>query len=114
VIFASVAATGAGIGVAVEQATHHSGLTRLEAAFTLTVPVCTYLTGVWALHAPYKPPSPLRNFGVPIADALILASGATPQPVLATGIVLALLLIVTLAHASGSERASEQMAEQHE
>jgi low temperature requirement protein LtrA len=115
VIFASVAATGAGIGVAVEQVTHHSGLTKLEAAFTLTVPVCTYLTGVWALHAPYKAPSRLRNFGVPIADALILASSATPQPVLATGIALAVLLTVTLAHASDrSETASEQVAEQSE
>jgi low temperature requirement protein LtrA len=98
-IFASVAATGAGLAVAVDQVTHHSALTKFEAAFTFTVPVCAYLTAAWALHAPFKPASWLRNFGVPIADALILASSATPQPVLATGIVLAALLTVTLAHA---------------
>jgi low temperature requirement protein LtrA len=97
-IFASVAATGAGLAVAVDQVTHHSGLTKLEAGFTFTAPVCIYLTGVWALHAPHKPASWLRNLGVPIADALILASSATPQPVLATGVILAALLTVTLAH----------------
>jgi low temperature requirement protein LtrA len=113
-IFASVAATGAGLAVAVDQVTHRSGLTRLEAAFTLTAPVCTYLTAAWALHAPYKEPSRLRSFGVPIADALILASSATPQPVLGTGIVLAVLLAVTLAHRTlESEKAPGEMAEQN-
>ena len=85
VIFASVAATGAGLAVAVDQVTHHSGLTKLEAAFTLTVPVCTYLTGVWALHAPYKPQAGCGTSESRSPTRSILASSATPQPVLATG-----------------------------
>jgi hypothetical protein len=34
----------------------------------------------------------MRSFAVPIAPALILASSATPYPVLATGLVLVVLV----------------------
>jgi low temperature requirement protein LtrA len=97
VVFASVAATGAGLAVSVDQITHHSRLTHLQTGFAITVPVALYLTAVWALHSPYKRPSLLRNFGVPAAVVVVLGCSATPQPVLATGIVLSLLLAVTIA-----------------
>jgi low temperature requirement protein LtrA len=92
VIFAAAAATGAGLAVAVDEAARRSRLTRLETGFVSTTPVALYLVAVWALHAPYKPASWLRNWGPPVAVVLVLASSATPQPVLATGIVLATLV----------------------
>jgi len=97
VVFASVAATGAGLALAVDDATHHSRLTHLQTGFAITVPVAVYLGAVWALHAPYKPPSLLRNFGAPAAVIVVLGSSVTPQPVLATGIVLSFLLAMTIA-----------------
>jgi low temperature requirement protein LtrA len=105
VVFASVAATGAGLAVSVDQITHHSRLTHLETGFAITVPVALYLSAVWALHAPYKPPSLLRNFGAPAAVIVVLSCSATPQPVLATGIVLSLLLVLTIAGRARATRA---------
>jgi low temperature requirement protein LtrA len=93
-VFAGVAATGAGLLVALDQVTHRSGLTRLEAGFTVTVPVSVYLLVVWALHAPYKRPGPMRSFVVPVGVAAILGVSATGQPVLATGLLLVLLVAV--------------------
>ena len=95
-IFASAAATGTGIAIATDQVSHHSHLTHFETALCVTVPVSVYLTVAWALHAPYKPPSLFRNWSVPVAVVLILASSATSQPVLVTGILLIVLLALTL------------------
>ena len=50
-VFASAAATGAGIALAVDQATHHSTLSDTQAGLAVTVPVAVYLLVVWALHA---------------------------------------------------------------
>ncbi len=88
-VFAGAAATGAGLAVAVDQATHHSELTDTQAGFALTVPVTMYVLAVWLLHIRYKTPSTLRNVGAPTAAALILASSFTSEPVLLSGLVLA-------------------------
>jgi low temperature requirement protein LtrA len=92
VVFASAAAAGAGLAVAVDQATHHSKLTDTQAGFAITVPVTVYLLAVWALHYATKTPGPMKTYAVPIGGVLVLASGFTPQPVLGTGLVLAALI----------------------
>jgi low temperature requirement protein LtrA len=96
-VFAGAAATGTGLTVAIDQVDHHSRLTHLEAGFAITAPVALYVLVVWALHARAKPPGPVRNFAVPVGVALILGSSVTPQPVLLSGIVLALLVAVGVA-----------------
>jgi low temperature requirement protein LtrA len=88
-VFAAAAATGVGLSVAVDQVGHHSTLTDVQAALTLTVPVAVYLLSVWALHASAKPPGPLRTYASPVAATLILATSWTPEPVLLTGAVMA-------------------------
>jgi hypothetical protein len=95
-VFLSAAAVGAGLAVAVDQVTHHSELSHLQAALALTVPAAAYLLTVWALHVRYKPPSLLRNYAVPITAALILASAGTPQPALITGGLLAALVVINV------------------
>ena len=92
VVLASAAAVGAGLAVAVDQATHHSALTDIQAGFALTVPVMVFVLTVWALHYTVKTPGPLRAFAVPAAAVLVLASTFTPESVLATGAVLATLI----------------------
>ena len=88
-VFTSAAAAGAGLAVAVDQATHHSKLTDVQAGFAITVPVTVFLLTVWALHYATKTPGPMRTYAVPAGVALILASSFTPEPVLGTGVVLA-------------------------
>ncbi|MGO9874675.1 MAG: low temperature requirement protein A [Acidimicrobiia bacterium] len=94
VVFASAAAVGAGLAVAVDQVTHHSRLTDQQAGLAVTVPAAVFLLAVWALHARYKHTGRVRTFAVPVTAALVLVSSVTPQPVLATGVVLAALVVV--------------------
>jgi low temperature requirement protein LtrA len=109
-IFASAAATGTGLAIAADQVAHHSQLTSVEAALCVTVPVSIYLTVAWALHAPYKPPSLFRDWSVPVAVVLILATSATGQAVLVTGILLTLLLVLTVVFRVGKSSAAAEPA----
>jgi low temperature requirement protein LtrA len=107
VVFASAAATGAGIALAVDQAAGHSALSDPQAALAVTIPVCAYLLAVWALHARDKQPGPLRSFAVPVSATLVLASTLTPEPVLVTGIVMAgLVAVAVVVHDRETERAA--------
>lgn len=92
VLFAAVAAAGAGIEVAVDHATGHTALAGWQAHAALTVPVAVYLLGVWALFAPFKQPGPMRTFGAPVAAVLILATTGLDEAPLATGAVCAVLV----------------------
>jgi low temperature requirement protein LtrA len=96
-VFAAAAAVGTGLGVAIDHVTGGSRLDGTETGLALTVPVAIYLLVVWGLHAPQKPPSRLRTFGVPLACVAILGSTFSGEPVLATGLVLALLVGVSVA-----------------
>jgi low temperature requirement protein LtrA len=91
-VFASAAAAGAGLAVAVDQATHHSKLSDTQAGFAITVPVSIFLLAVWTLHYATKRPGPMKTYAVPIGVLLTLVSSITPEPVLATGLVLASLV----------------------
>jgi low temperature requirement protein LtrA len=96
VVFASAAATGAGLALAVDQATGRSALSATQAGFALTVPVTCYLLAIWALHARDKRPGPMRTFACPVAALLVLASSGLGEPVLGTGIVLAGLVALAV------------------
>jgi low temperature requirement protein LtrA len=95
-IFAAAAATGTGLEVAIDHVTGHSRLSGIESGFALTVPVAVYLLVVWGLHAPAKPPSRLRTFGVPLAATAIVASSFSGQAVLATGLILTALVALSV------------------
>ncbi len=89
VVFGAVAATGAGLAVAVDQAIGDSELSDVRAGLAATVPIAVYMVAVWALHYREKPPGPLRT-AVPLAGAtVVVASSVTPEPVLVSGVVLA-------------------------
>ncbi|GHI07033.1 membrane protein [Streptomyces cellostaticus] len=63
-IFASAAAIGAGLEVAVEQAVGKAPVSTLSASAAVTLPTALYLLTVWALHS--------RHFKVGITQQLIL------------------------------------------
>ncbi|MFA3875210.1 low temperature requirement protein A [Streptomyces sp. MMCC 100] len=90
-VFASAAAIGAGLEVAVEQAVGKAHISTLAAAFAVTLPTAVFLLTVWTLHA--------RHFKVGIAEQLVLPTAALlvlactflgGEAVLVAGVVLTL------------------------
>ncbi|MFF4804714.1 low temperature requirement protein A [Streptomyces sp. NPDC001351] len=67
-IFASAAAVGAGLEVAVEEAVGKAHISTLEASAAVTLPTALYLLTVWALHS--------RYYKVGIAQQLVLPTTA--------------------------------------
>ncbi|MFE9707785.1 low temperature requirement protein A [Streptomyces sp. NPDC005930] len=67
-VFASAAAIGAGLEVAVEQAVGKAHLSTLAASAAVTVPTAVFLLTVWTLHA--------RHFKVGVAEQLVLPTAA--------------------------------------
>jgi len=106
-VFAGAAATGAGLALAVDQATGHSSLSDAQAGLAVTVPVTCYLLTVWALHRRDKPPGLMRACAAPLAAVLIVASSVLPEPVLATAVVLAGLVTASLLAARRAEAPAE-------
>jgi low temperature requirement protein LtrA len=109
-VFGGAAAAGAGLAVAIDQATHHSELSDTGAALAVTVPVAIYITAVWALHVRDKDPGPLRFVTGPAAVALTLAATFTPEPVLVTGLVLAVVVAVETAYQTNVAKRTESLA----
>jgi low temperature requirement protein LtrA len=99
-VFASVAATGAGLVVDVDQLSGHSMLTDHQAALAFTLPASLFLLSVWLLHARYKTATWAGTYGPPVAIALILASTFTGEPVLVTGVIMALLVAANVVSSS--------------
>ncbi|GAA3230650.1 hypothetical protein GCM10020256_44540 [Streptomyces thermocoprophilus] len=90
-VFASAAAIGAGLEVAVEQAVGKAHVSTMSASAAVTLPTALYLITVWALHS--------RHFKVGIAQQLVLPVTALlvicctflgDMAVLAAGLVSAL------------------------
>ncbi|GGJ23346.1 membrane protein [Streptomyces brasiliensis] len=110
-IFASAAAIGAGLEVAIEHAVGQAHISALAAAAAVTLPTALYLLTVWVLHA--------RHFKVGIAQQLVLPATALlvicctflgDWAVLTAGVVCALSVAigVTLTARAGREaRAAE-------
>jgi low temperature requirement protein LtrA len=94
-IFASAAAVGAGLAVNVDHLTSHAAIGPRAAAAAFTVPVALFLLAVWALQV--RPHHLGRWHGVlvPAAAVLVLASTLGPEPVLATGLVVAAMIAVS-------------------
>jgi low temperature requirement protein LtrA len=102
-VFASAAAVGAGLAVAVDQVVGHTTLTDLESAFVLTCPVVLFLLTVWVLHWRHKQPGPFRAVACPLTAAVVLATSWTSEPVLLTGIAVAGLVAASLVAHSTTE-----------
>ncbi|MBD0709346.1 MULTISPECIES: low temperature requirement protein A [unclassified Streptomyces] len=88
VIFASVAAVGAGLEIAVEQAVGKAHIGALAAAAAVTIPTALYLMSVWLLHARHFKVGLAQQLVLPVASlAVLLCSFAGRWAVLATGLV---------------------------
>ena len=94
VIFASVAAVGAGLQVNVDHVLHAAHVGATTAGAAIAVPVALYLVSVWALQVcPHQ--RGVIATAYPAAALLVLATPFTPAPVHATAAVLAALVVTT-------------------
>jgi low temperature requirement protein LtrA len=96
VVFAAVAAVGAGLVVAVDHAAGHGHVSDARAGAVVAVPVAVYLLSLWVLHLvlDVAPASP--RFTAPLTAGLVLAAPATSQPVLVVGALLAAMMAFKL------------------
>ncbi|PIM66784.1 hypothetical protein CTU88_41115 [Streptomyces sp. JV178] len=89
-IFASAAAIGAGLEVAVEEAVHKAHISTLAASAAVTLPTALYLLSVWALHARHYKVGTAQQAVLPLAAlAVVLCTFLGPWAVLAAGVVAA-------------------------
>jgi low temperature requirement protein LtrA len=93
-VFASAAAVGAGLAVAVDAATHMAKIGPVGAGAAVAIPVATYLMSIWFLHG--RPEDRQTRAYGPIAAALVLLTPYTGHGVLLTGVILAGLVAAKL------------------
>ncbi|KUH38964.1 MULTISPECIES: low temperature requirement protein A [Streptomyces] len=98
-IFATAAAVGAGVEVAVEQSVGKAPISDTAAAAAVTLPAALYLLLVWALHARYFKFGIAQQLVLPTAalgvllctfagDWAVLAAGLVATAAVATGVTL--------------------------
>jgi low temperature requirement protein LtrA len=109
VIFASAAAIGAGLSVAVTYDIAATHISRTVAGAVVTIPVALYLVVLWALHL--RPHAHARAWLLqsvtPLTALLVLVATFTPVAVLLTGLLTAALVAAKV----GLEGMTEQGAE---
>ncbi|MFE0808050.1 low temperature requirement protein A [Streptomyces sp. NPDC058794] len=89
-VFASAAAIGAGLEVAVEQAVGEAHISTLAASAAVTLPTALFLLTVWALHARHFKAGVAEQSVLPTAALLVLCcTFAGGLAVLTAGLVLA-------------------------
>jgi low temperature requirement protein LtrA len=96
VIFASAAAVGAGLQVAVDHDAGTAHLPAWGAAGSVAVPVALYLLSVWLLHPGAEARRSPRRAAYPLAAALVVCAMPAGQPVLLIGLLLAALVAARL------------------
>jgi len=92
-VFASAAAVGVGLTVAVDRVTGAPVGARL-AGYAVAVPVAIYLLTVWLLHREPRP-GVIARIPVPVAVALVLAAPLTPVPLPLIALILAVLVALS-------------------
>ena len=99
-IFASIAAVGAGLNVGLRYDLGEIHVGRMVAGLALTVPVAVFLVVVWALHLRHRH-TPAASASFPIAAVLVLASTFTGNPAVVSAIVVVLLVTITVVTSRG-------------
>jgi low temperature requirement protein LtrA len=106
-IFASLAALGAGLEVAVEQTGHHLDVAAMVVAYAVAIPVGAFLLLLWAVHAPIVPRPVIRPAVILTAAMVVLFLPTTvgrvglAAVVAAIAVVVAAVVAVTLVAPSG-------------
>jgi low temperature requirement protein LtrA len=91
-VFASAAAVGGGIELAVDYATHHTHITGHQASAMIAIPVALYLVCIWALRLMVNQCPPRKSRLYLTAIILVLATIVLTNPVLPIGLICAALV----------------------
>jgi low temperature requirement protein LtrA len=108
VVFAALAAVGAGLEVAAEAITHEIAATSLGVAYALAIPVAIYLTVLWLLHVRlggalgYSVALLVGEVGIVLA--IPLSTAVLPLPMVVAGIAMAAAGLVGVKSAVRSGR----------
>jgi low temperature requirement protein LtrA len=94
-VFASAAALGAGLAVAVDRVTGAAHPPVLAAGYAVAAPVAAFVLSVWVLHVRPHQRGPVA-LAFPVAIVLVLATPVTAAPVELTAIVVATLVALTV------------------
>ncbi len=100
-IFASIAAVGAGLNVAVEYDLREIHVSDALAGFALTVPVALFLIVVWVWHLRHRH-TPFASASFPVVAVLVLASTFTGNPPVVSAVLMILLVAITVVTSRGS------------
>jgi low temperature requirement protein LtrA len=92
-LWGGIAAVGAGIGVCIDYATHHSELTRTQAQLAMAVPLAVFLISLWSFHDLTEAFTSLRRLATPVAALLVVGSAWLPYAPIWMAIILILLAI---------------------
>jgi low temperature requirement protein LtrA len=95
-IFGATAAVGAGLAVAVDQATGHSEISAVAAGMAVALPCAIYVISLWVLHEHPRSEHLVDALAHLVTAALILLTPFTGQAVLLCGILMAALVTVRL------------------
>ena len=95
-VFTSAAAVGAGLAVAIDQATGHAEVAAQTARLAVATPVALYLVSVSALHSPSQDSGRVRTILAVCTAALVIGVAFAGLPVLVIGILAALLVAVSV------------------
>jgi low temperature requirement protein LtrA len=95
-VFGSAAAVGAGLAVNVDFLTHHAAIGPRAAAAAFTIPVALFLVAVSALQLRPHHLGRWQSALVPGTALLVLAATLTAEPILVTGLLVAVMLTASL------------------
>ncbi|MET7473508.1 low temperature requirement protein A [Streptomyces sp. NPDC005648] len=122
-IFASAAAVGAGLEVAVEQTVGKADISTLAASAAVTLPTALYFLTVWALHSRFYKVGIAQQLVLPttallvivctfLGDWAVFAAGIVSALAVATGVTLTARMVAKERGASGTsgERATSPVA----
>jgi len=106
-VFASVAAVGAGLEVAIDVEAGRTQLAPALAGLATAVPVGVFLLSVWLLHVRPRPGGRVGalNVAYPLVAVLVVATAWSPAPVHLTAVLVAALVAVNTVVKRRADRA---------
>jgi len=99
-IFASLAAVGAGLEVAVESAGHHTEVSDEVVAFSVAIPVAVFLVMLWAVHAPLVDRVVISPIALAAGAVVVLALPLAAPAIGIAGVLVAVVLVLAALLAS--------------
>ena len=100
VIFAALAAVGAGLEVAVESAGHHTEVADQVVAFAVGVPVAIFLVMLWAVHAPIVDRVVINPLAIAVSVVVIVLLPLSAPAIGVAGALVAMVVVLVALLAS--------------